>query len=282
MHEYPSIPELTATSPDFLEGGHLWIQEYVTGRLCRFQMAESGLLTFGGPTARIDPDAVPPHYVEAVESIRSSLDRDRLRAGTDSVESYTFFGVVPLRTTIEYDWDSTPAYLGVDIWDGTQDRFTPPDVTERVFETVGLEMVPTFEKEVPARQFNPKTYSIPRSLLGDSKAAGVILRKKTGERAKLLSDSVGLDSMDSEREQVAVSGLESSLEPLISREYLQSVLLESEPELERMDVSVLTRRVAGRIARRDFDRFQAAIEKRPAAFFDAVEARIRTVSNADT
>lgn len=277
MYEYPSVPTLANAPDDFLETGHLWIQEYVTGRLLRFQMVESGLLTFAGPTTRFEPDEAPPHYIAAVDSIQSTLDRDRLRAGTDAVDSYTFFGVVPLQMEVEYDWTTTPAFLGIDIWEGDEDRFAPPDVTERAFEAVGLQTVPVFEKEVPARQYNPQTYDVPESRFGTGTAAGVVLRKKTGEKAKLLADGDVHHSASSGRDQDSDGDWGSALEALITREYLLTLLDETDSDLRREPVADLARRVAADLARREFDRFESVLDRHPDAFHEAVTNRVKTV-----
>lgn len=277
MHEYPSVPTLVNAPSDFLETGHLWIQEYVTGRLLRFQMDESGLLTFAGPTTRFDPDEAPPHYIAAVDSIQSNLDRDRLRAGTDAVDSYTFFGVVPLQMDVEYDWTTIPAFLGIDIWEGDADRFSPPDVTERAFEAVGLQTVPVFEKEVPARQFNPQTYTVPGSHLGTTKAAGVVLRKKTGEKATLLANRDTPQSATSDEDQDSDGDWESALETLITREYLLTLLDGPDSDLHRESVADLVRRVVADLARREFDRFESVLDRHPDAFQTAVTNRVEAV-----
>ena len=277
MEEYPSVPALADAPSDFLESGHLWIQEYVTGRLLRFQMDESGLLTFAGPTTRFDPDEAPPHYLAAVDSIQSALDRDRLRAGTDAVGSYTFFGVVPLQMGVEYDWTTIPAFLGIDIWEGDEDRFAPPDVTERAFEAVGLQTVPVFEKEVPARQFNPQTYTVPESRLGTAKAAGVVLRKKTGEKATLLADVETHQSATGGEDQASDEDWESALETLITQEYLHTLLDGPDTDLHREPVADLARRVVADLARREFGRFESVLDRHPDAFQTAVTSRVKAV-----
>lgn len=278
MHEYLSIPEIESAPAGFFDGGHLWMQEYVTGRLLRFRMDESGMIDFAGPTKRFDAERIPPHYISAVDTVRERLYRDRLRSGTDSVGSYTFFGIVPLQMGVEYAWNRIPAFLGIDIWDGTEGRFAPPDVTERVYDAIGLQLVPVFEKEVPASQFNPGTYSVPDSQYWDSTAAGVVLTKKTGEKAKVLVDSVSSENTEKTDEGVVdKSDLESALESVVSIDYLHSHHEEFDSDLRAVDASELTRHVAADIARRRFSRFRPLLEKHPDAFFQAIEARIRAI-----
>ncbi|PSP74418.1 hypothetical protein BRC86_05930 [Halobacteriales archaeon QS_3_64_16] len=185
MYQFPSIPRIEDAPPDLLSGGHLWIQEKVDGANLRFELRESGRLVFGG-RSRVYEEDVPGPYRHAARHVRERFDSEAVRAATETVEAITFFGEATHRHTIDYDFDRLPSFLGFDIYSATKERFLPPDAVERAFERLGLEPVNTFAKEVRAVDFDPASYAIPRSRWYDGPAEGVVLRNKTGTRAKLL------------------------------------------------------------------------------------------------
>lgn len=192
MQPVPPLPALS-DSDDILDGGHLWIQEYVSGSPLRFQVQESGLVRFAGDVRTFGND-VPPHHAQAAREVQRRLDTDALRAAVGDVERVVFVGVSTHQRAIDYDWERLPAFLGTDVWraggadsDGT---FLPPDRVEQVYERLGLEPVNTFQKEVRAVDFRPDRYEFPESAWYDGPAAGVVLRNKRGASAKLLNEAV--------------------------------------------------------------------------------------------
>lgn len=208
MKAYPSIPRV-ANAPDRLfDSGHLWLLEKVDGANFRFQLQESGLIRFGD-RSRVydDPDAVPEPYQHAVRHVRETLERDALRNAVDDVADVVFFGEAMHRHTIEYDWEHTPSFLGVDVWSAEAGVFRPPDAVEGIFEGIGLEPVNAVERELHTRDFDPNSYTIPESAWYDGPAEGVVIRNKRGDRAKLLhSDFREVDEtvpVDSSAEELA-------------------------------------------------------------------------------
>lgn len=187
MKDYPSIPRLENAPDGILDAGHLWLLEKVDGANFRFQLDESGYVRFGTRNRVYDdPDAVPAPYQHAVRHVREQFDRDALRTAVDDVEDVVFFGEAMHRHTIEYDWDRTPSFLGFDVWSGSTNSFRPLSSIERIFEELGLQAVNVFEREKHVRDFDPETYTIPESNWYDGPAEGVVVRNKTGGRAKLL------------------------------------------------------------------------------------------------
>lgn len=186
MRQYPPIPRVDDAPEELFERGHLWIQEWIDGAHLRFRLRESGALEFGDRRRTFDSGEVPLAYRHAVRHVRESLDREALRAALPDVESVAFFGVATHERAIRYDWDRTPSFLGFDVWSGADGRFRPPDATEKIYERLGLAPVNAFQKEVRAADFDPGSYEIPDSAWYDGPAAGVVVRAKTGERAKLL------------------------------------------------------------------------------------------------
>ncbi|ADB62770.1 hypothetical protein Htur_3915 (plasmid) [Haloterrigena turkmenica DSM 5511] len=190
MKRFPSIPPVVDAADSCFEEGHLWLIEKVDGAQFRFQLQESGLIRFGDRNRVYDdPDAVPEPYQHAVRHVRTNLEREALRDAVDDVEALVFFGEAMHRHTIDYDWERTPSFLGFDVWSATKDRFHPVDTVERIFDRLGLQSVNVFERERRARDFDPDSYSVPRSAWYDGPAEGVIIRNKRGQRAKLLHPS---------------------------------------------------------------------------------------------
>lgn len=184
MKRFPPIPRVEDAPAELLDRGHLWIQEKVDGAHLRFRLLESGLVRFGGRDRVFDE--VPEPYRHAARHVRERLDREALREAVGDVEGFVFFGEAMHRRAIDYDWATTPSFLGFDVWSAERGEFLPPDSVEKIYRRLGLRPVNTFRKEVRASDFDPESYEIPDSNWYDGPAAGVILRTKTGERAKLL------------------------------------------------------------------------------------------------
>ena len=70
------------------------------------------------------------------------------------------------------------------MWDGSQDRFLPPDASTAAFERLGLPTLPAIEKEVPIAHADLEQYetgtAFPDSTWRSEKAAGILLRDKSG------------------------------------------------------------------------------------------------------
>lgn len=190
MKSYPPLPDVTETDSEFLDRGHLWIQELVDGGQMRFRMRGSGALEFGDSTRTFYPGDAPLPYRHAVRHVSESLDRDALRAAVANVEDVVFFGEATHRQSVDYDWGRTPSFLGFDVWSGDRDQFLPTDAVEKIFDRLGLDPVNAVQKEVRAVDFHPERYEMPRSNWYDGPVAGVVLRNKRGVRAKLPNDDV--------------------------------------------------------------------------------------------
>lgn len=187
MKKFPSIPRIEDAPDRLFREGHLWILEKLDGANFRFQVRRSGRLGFGD-RSRVyeDADTVPEPYQHAVRHVRENLNRRALREAVDDVEAYVFFGEAMHHHAIDYDWARTPSFLGFDVWSDASEAFRPPDAVEQIFGRLGLQPVNAFERERRARDFDPWSYSIPQSAWYDGPAEGVVIRNKTGQRAKLL------------------------------------------------------------------------------------------------
>lgn len=189
MKPFPETPPLSDASLS----GHLWIQEHFTGRRLRFQVAESGLISFGDADRAFDMGGdVPLPYRRAADYVREKLDLSALRNATDEPETVTFFGVATLYEGVEYDWDALPPFVGVDIWSEEKDSYLPPDAVTRAYEAVGLPALPAVEKEASAKytdldgymQGNEGVMPVSAYREDDGTVAGVLVRDKSGGRGE--------------------------------------------------------------------------------------------------
>lgn len=275
MKEFPPIPRFENASPELSEGGHLWIQEMVDGANVRFQVRESGLIRFGDRNRVYDEGEIPTSYRHLARHVRERLDREALRDAVD-VESVAFFGESMHRHTIDYDWDRVPSFLGFDVWSDEKRRFLPPDAVERIYSELGLTPINTFEKEVRAVDFDPDSYEIPRSRWYDGPAMGVVVRNKTGQRAKLphpelreVDDPVPVDDSPDElaRRYATNRRIERAVTALEDRERPATV----ENTYERV-LEVIVREEHGRLfhddASVDVRSFRSEVAARVRRFFD--------------
>lgn len=201
MKRYQDPPAL-ADAEEFT--GHLWIQELPTGGQFRFQVAASGLVTFGTADRTFETvEAMPLPFRRAAETVQACLDRDALHAATDDPGEVTFVGLATRNEGIEYDWSALPAFVGVDIWVGN-DGFVPPDTATTVFDRLGLATLPAIEKEVPAKHTTLDRYddpgAFPPSAWREGAAAGLLIRDKTGGRAQVWRSDVSPSSSTPEPE----------------------------------------------------------------------------------
>lgn len=188
MHDVPPLP-VVADAPAAVTG-HLWLQELVDGTPLRFQVQEAGPIRFGDETRRFDADDAPRELRYAVHEVQRDLDRAALRTAVADVETVTFVGVATHRRRVDYDWQRLPGFLGTDVWDEDTDEFLPPDRAEQVFRSLDLTPVNALAKEVRAADFHPNRYEFPDSNWRDGKVAGVVVRNKTGGRARLPNPAV--------------------------------------------------------------------------------------------
>jgi hypothetical protein len=193
MKTSPPIPRLADAPDDLFETGHLWLLEHVVGDHLRFRLRPTGRIQFGDRTRVFDAGDPPTAYEHAVSHVRERLNRERLQQALDDPSSVVFSGEAMHHGGVDYDWDHTPSFLGVDVWSGDREQFRPPDASEQIFEQVGLHPVNAVEKERNARDFDPESYEFPQSAWYDGPVAGVVVRNKRGGRALLRNPAVETD-----------------------------------------------------------------------------------------
>lgn len=268
MKRYPPVPHVEDAPADLLDGGHLWLQELLDGAHLRFQLRQSGELRFGDRTRIFDDGSIPEAYDHAVRYVRERLDREALRSAVDDVESIVFFAEAMYRQSVDYAFYRTPPVLGFDVFDADRGRFLPPDGVERVYERLGLRPVNTFEKEVRATDFSVDSESIPESAWRDGPAAGLFVRDKTGNRAKLPNPEIEWD--------VDPEPLEGTAETLAERYATDSRLDRIAHEADAVSFETLYGQTLEEIRREIHPRLshgQTTID--PGEFRAAVAARTR-------
>lgn len=271
--QYWAVETFEDRPAGFLDGGHFWLREFVTGGVFAVRMDASGLLTMFGPTGEFEPDGPWP-YRRAITAVRTHLDRDRLRNAVASVDAYTFYVLAPLSMGLDYEWESMPPVFGLEIWDGTADAVTPVDVTERVFDEIGLWSIPTVEREVHARDLSTGTDSIPPSSLGSATAAGIVLRKKRGAAVSIRRSEFEAVSRVPPEPAGTPSQLASWLEKTLTPDSVEGLLGDRERSLESWALEELAEAVAAEVARRHFDTVGQVALSKPDQFHSAVTDRL--------
>jgi hypothetical protein len=190
MKAPPPTPPLAEAPDELTDTGHLWLLERIDGAPFRFQVQESGLVRFGDESRVFHPDEIPVQYHHAVRHVRERLDREALRNAAENVEDFVFFGTATYRRNVDYDWARLPSFLGTDIWSASDERYLTFDTVENALGRLGLDAVNAFERELPARDFDPESYAIPESAWYDGPAAGVVVRNKRGERAEIRASGI--------------------------------------------------------------------------------------------
>lgn len=114
-----------------------------------------------------------------------------------------------------------------------------------MFERLGLQPVNAVERELPARDFDPDSYTVPDSAWYDGPAEGVLVRNKRGDRASLRHPDFRAETVN--------NPTDTPVEELTVKHTTPGRLERLATALERQDnpvtVDTLRRRVAEQIAR---------------------------------
>lgn len=273
MRHYRAVEPFEERPAGYLDGGHFWLREFITGGVFAVRMESSGLLTMAGPTGVFEAEGPWP-YRRAIAAIRTHLGRDRLRNAVSEVSEYTFYVLAPLSMGIEYEWETMPPVFGLEIWDGTKDSFTPVDVTERVFEEIGLWSIPTVEREVHARDLSIGEEIIPEAAFGSEKAAGIVLRKKRGKAVSFLRNGFEAISRVPPEPAGTPSQIETWVEETLSDKLLRALLPDQKRPIESWALDELSDEVAAELARRRFDEVGQLALTKPEQYRSGIADRL--------
>jgi hypothetical protein len=266
---FPERPD-AMDAPEMLEEGHLWLLELVEGAPLRFELQDSGLLTFGDAhRAYSDADELPLSVQAAVRHVREQFDREALRTAVEDPTAVTFFGVATRNEGVIYDWDRLPPFLGTEIRD--EDGYRPPDATEAIFERLDLHPAPALERERRARDFQPSRYAFPDSAWRDGPVAGVLIHNKRGGRAVLLNPDLTADSGPERSPEPLDATAEALAERFATLERFQAVAESLRERGWAVTVDALLDRVVEGVAREHHACLAAGrVQLEPAAFRSAV------------
>ncbi|MFW5921963.1 MAG: hypothetical protein ACOCRC_01515 [Halodesulfurarchaeum sp.] len=276
MWHYRRVEPFADRPDGYLDGGHFWVREFVTGGVFAVRMEESGLLRLAGPDGDFEsPEPWP--YRRAIEAVRTNLDRDRFRDAVADVTQYTFYVLAPLSMGVAYDWEAIPPVLGLEIWDETAESFVPVDVADRVYGEIGLWPIPTVAREVHARDLSVGTDSIPETSYGSGLAAGIELRKKRGRSVAVLGrEYEGLTRVPPEPAG-SPADFETWLEETVTADSMGELLEESGPPPDSWPLEEQVQTVASELARRQFDQVGQLALSHPDRFESGISDRLVTL-----
>ena len=246
MQPLPTRPSLEELGREAFTG-NVWIEELLDAEPLRFAVAD-GRLRFAGPDRPFAEGDPPPRYRAAVRAVREAFDVGALFEAVEAPGAYTFVCDATVRRHLPYDWGRLPAAVGVEIHDGTGDRWLAPDDTARIYDRLGLATPNAFERERAARHFYPDRYGMPDSAWYDGPPAGILVRDKNGtrgvryhpefapevpvERDRLAPDALVEAYLTDERIARVAGTLEQpGFEPLFDR-VVDSVFRETPAELD--------------------------------------------------
>ena len=191
MNDPPTYPPLASVADELLASGHVWLFEAVRGEPFRFQLEDTGVIRIGDATRETtDSDDLPLRLHATVRHVREHFDRTALRRAVDDVATVTFHGIATCWDGVTADWPRLPPFLGLDVHDATKEAYRPPDAAAAIYEELGLAAAPVVAQELRVRDFDPAGYDFPRATYADTPAAGVLVRRKGGGRARLDNPAV--------------------------------------------------------------------------------------------
>jgi hypothetical protein len=272
MKNAPATPPIDKAPDSLTERGHLWLLERIDGARFRFHVQESGLIRFGDENRVFHPEEIPVQYHHAVRYVREHLDREALRSAVDDVEDYVFFGMATHRHDIDYDWERLPSFLGTDIWSAADERFLTFDTVENALVRLGLEAVNAFERELPTRDFDPDTYTVPESAWYDGPAAGVVVRNKRGERGEILSADI-----ETSETELTEKSPERVAAELATDERFETVERHLQQRDEAVTVDALAERVFEAIV---WEQYRPLVQGPESVDLDALRSAVATRARA--
>jgi ATP-dependent RNA circularization protein (DNA/RNA ligase family) len=153
----------------------IYIEEKVDGGNHRF-MLKDGVITFGTRSQEvgtIHDDSIGKMWTRTFQFLKTILD------GKQLPETHIFFGEAMVRHSINYDWQRTPPFLGFDIGIPKDDEvieFLPYDKKKRVFDDLGIPMVPLIDVVKAGKIVKISDDRLPESAFYDGPAEGLVYK----------------------------------------------------------------------------------------------------------
>lgn len=115
-------------------------------------------------------------FAEIIEYVRETVDEADIRSLEEAHGgSLTFFGEAMNPHTLEYDWENSPAFIGFDVWNETDEYWLTHTEMERAFDRLGLETAPIIDI-VSAEAWDSYSVDVPESEYGDVTAEGLTFK----------------------------------------------------------------------------------------------------------
>lgn len=214
MKKYPKISYPVDVSGLFADGT-VHIQEKIDGANGRFTLeknieneyqTENRDIVFG--SRRISFKNMKDesnNFANAISYVRENVNINVLRGYDDKYDGIIVYGEYMVPHTIRegYNWDMwEDKFVGFDIWSIGQKKFLKPDVSERIFEEIGLpfsEVIASYKVE-EWEEGNTKFHNeegkwiegdewCPKTNFGDGLAEGIVIKNNTTQTyAKMVRD----------------------------------------------------------------------------------------------
>lgn len=180
MKKFPKLPHLSDSDADVLIGDDdtLVILEKIDGANFRWQYYENGSILAGSRNVVFkDGDEPQPleetnkQFRHTIKFIEANINVSELETVLEEYGELTFFGESLHTHTINYSWsgkhpaidDSTPNFLGFDIWNETTDSWLSHTDVKEIYDRIGLETVPVI-KETTVDEISDEMLEIPQSV----------------------------------------------------------------------------------------------------------------------
>lgn len=200
MPQFESIETVNnANAADFAEGQNV-LQEKVDGANFRFAREEilapeyqttDRDLVFGSRRQIYKNRADESNaFADAINAVRSTVSAADIKAIEDTYNAegaFIFFGEAMCPHTLEYNFETAPAFIGFSVYDTGRDEYLPVNTAANIYQGAGF-TVPQQNTVTVGLDELDETY-IPESEYGPVEAEGIIVTNtETNARAKLVRD----------------------------------------------------------------------------------------------
>jgi len=130
-------------------------------------------------------------YADAMNCIRSTVSAADIKAVEDefdAVGDFIFYGESLTPHTLEYDFESAPAFVGFSVYDTGTESYVPVSTARQIYRILDLPVPNQVTVERPLEEIDESF--IPSSEYGECVAEGIVITNtETNARCKLVRDS---------------------------------------------------------------------------------------------